>query len=307
MQFFRRLTLFLFMAATLGLAACRTEESGVQLRRVRFDQPADASKAILLGTANRPNREFVVPGMTRVRRATALFVVAAADQMAFVVDPGSEILEQLADVLLPPDLARAATAPPADAVLVSFVTQDTFEGIAALASRTVAGRPLVVYASRLHRPELEADARFTADLAARRVTLSDLTTGSPTQLSTTLRVTARSVWSARAIAFEFTGARHSLLYAPRLGRVNELAPPLRTLLSNVSVALLDGERSPREPERDPIQSALEAGAGIPRTQLSMQFLRIDPGDPLLDASRADRDALRRRGGDVAEDLSEFWL
>ena len=54
MQFFRSSVLLLYVtgAAALGLAGgCATQETDVSLSRVRFDQPTNATKAVVLGTA----------------------------------------------------------------------------------------------------------------------------------------------------------------------------------------------------------------------------------------------------------------
>ncbi len=313
MQFFRGRVLLLCIAGapTLPFAAgCATQETDVSLSRVRFDQPSNATKAVLLGTAQIPNSEFVVPGLTRARRAAALCLVAAAERRLFVVDPGSEILEQLGDVILPPELARPPDSPPADGVLLSFVDAEKIAGVCTLAERSPAGRPLPVWCARMHRPALEHDPAISAEIANRRITVEALETGTPLPLGESLRVTARSVFSAQAVTLEFAGAKRSLLWAPRLGSMTDLAPPLRTLISGVAVALLDGARVPPNPQgaaRDPIDAVLSASAGLPEPKRTILFLRLDPRDPLLDPALPMRDLLRKRSADVAEDGSEFWL
>ncbi|MFG0319550.1 MAG: MBL fold metallo-hydrolase [Planctomycetota bacterium JB042] len=277
---------------------------------VRFSIPEGSTRVAVLGTADPTARPRAEDPIGRPRRPAALALWSRGPDVLTLVDAPEGTLDALAGLALPEGF-RAGAGAPVDRIFLTEGTADRIEGLRPLAEAAPPEARIEV----LVPPGTAIPSPGDPLVAEGRLAFRAVGHGEEIELSPTARVTAFHVPLAdgrTALGVGVAGVERRLLYLPRLGPLERLAPGLVELAAPAALVLLDGSRyRPGDPDDGAggpaITTLLTRLDGLPRAGHAVFFTRLAPGNPLLDPRTRESRLLDDAQRALALDGTEWWL
>jgi pyrroloquinoline quinone biosynthesis protein B len=256
------------------------------------------------------------------RNVASVAILSEATGKKYLVDAGPDIRPQLEM------LARITGSPPArvnrspvDGVFLTHAHLGHYTGLAFFGFEAIHTTDLPVWCTGPMAELLRENAPWSQLVRIGNIDLREIQPGEPQEPEPGVKVTAIPVPHrdeyADTVAFLIEGSRKTILYAPDTDSWDRWDPPLRSVLTSVDIAILDGTFY--SPDELPGRRVEEIGHPLISTtmdllqtmvdeeRIQVWFTHMNHSNPVLGPNPHAAGDISKRGFHILEDGQEFPL